>query len=78
MKVVFEQLGLKLPDKSEIPISFFKDQTVYAIYQISPEPVGAAGLAALATRIFRDFCGMQITAEVRVRVVEVTNKQQGS
>src|SRR3954463_15524050 len=38
MKAAFERLGLKVPDRYEIPASFFKDQTVYAIYQISPEP----------------------------------------
>jgi hypothetical protein len=73
MKAIFERLGLQVPSDSGVPGHFLKDQPVQLIYRISPEPVGAADLTALAAGIFRDFCGMEPTSELRVHYLELTD-----
>jgi hypothetical protein len=73
MKAIFERSGRQVPPDSGAPGHFLKDLPVQCIYRISPEPVEAADLTALATAIFRDFCGMEPTSEVRIRLLEVTD-----
>jgi len=70
MKAIFERSGLQLPAHTELPQHFLKDQPVQLTYLISPEPVKAADLVALAIAIFRDFCGMEPSSELRVRFLE--------
>jgi hypothetical protein len=73
MKAIFERFGLQVPSDSGVPGHFLKDQPVQLIYRICPEPVEAAHLTALTAGIFRDFCGMEPTSEVRVHYLELAN-----
>ena len=72
MKAIFENLGLRVPQDSAIPEHFIKGQPVQLIYEIDPERVQAGDLAALAAVIFREFCSMEPTSQVRVHFLEFT------
>jgi hypothetical protein len=73
MKAIFKRSGLQIPADSGVPESFFWGLPMQEIYQIVPEPAGAADLTAIANAIFRDFCGLEPDSEVLVSLLELNN-----
>jgi hypothetical protein len=77
MKNFFAQHGLVIPVDRGMPAQFYPNLPVEVSYDISPLPTDPNDLARIGVELFRKFCGMGESSQVRFDFFEIVKAASG-